>query len=158
MSPRTWPVDWEDRRAGKDCEFCAESDAAVDRNGNVRVFEGELSTAYLHRLAPQPGLVSVRWRGRHVADPCDMGEHEAAGFWSEVMHVARAVHRVFEPCQLNYDILGNSVPHVHTNLICRYLDDPSPGTPIRPWVLREVPPTDLAAQAERLRRAMSTTT
>ena len=30
---------------------------------------------------------------------------------------------------LNYDILGNSLPHLHTHVIPRYADDPKPGWP-----------------------------
>jgi diadenosine tetraphosphate (Ap4A) HIT family hydrolase len=30
---------------------------------------------------------------------------------------------------MNYDFLGNSLPHLHTHLIPRYADDPKPGWP-----------------------------
>ena len=31
--------------------------------------------------------------------------------------------------KVNYDILGNSLPHLHTHVIPRYADDPKPGWP-----------------------------
>ena len=31
--------------------------------------------------------------------------------------------------KLNYDILGNSLPHLHTHVMPRYADDPKPGWP-----------------------------
>jgi hypothetical protein len=37
-----------------------------------------------------------------------MEPHEATSYWLEVLTVARAVDRVFEPCHLNYDVLGNA--------------------------------------------------
>ena len=30
---------------------------------------------------------------------------------------------------LNYDVLGNSLPHLHTHVIPRYAEDPKPGWP-----------------------------
>jgi diadenosine tetraphosphate (Ap4A) HIT family hydrolase len=30
---------------------------------------------------------------------------------------------------MNYNILGNSVPHLHTHIVPRYEDDPKPGWP-----------------------------
>jgi diadenosine tetraphosphate (Ap4A) HIT family hydrolase len=31
--------------------------------------------------------------------------------------------------KLNYDVLGNSLPHLHTHVVPRYSDDPKPGWP-----------------------------
>ena len=31
--------------------------------------------------------------------------------------------------KLNYEVLGNSLPHLHTHVIPRYADDPKPGWP-----------------------------
>jgi diadenosine tetraphosphate (Ap4A) HIT family hydrolase len=31
--------------------------------------------------------------------------------------------------KLNYDVLGNSLPHLHTHVIPRYARDPKPGWP-----------------------------
>jgi diadenosine tetraphosphate (Ap4A) HIT family hydrolase len=89
--------------------MCAEGRPAIDANGNVRFFAGKVADAYLQREAPQPGYTTVRWRGRHVADPCEMTPGEATGYWLEVLIVARALTAAFEPCHVNYDILGNLV-------------------------------------------------
>jgi diadenosine tetraphosphate (Ap4A) HIT family hydrolase len=42
------------------------------------------------------------------------------------------IEHVFAPCHMNYQLLGNSVPHLHVHLVPRYLDDPAPGKPL-PW-------------------------
>ena len=34
-----------------------------------------------------------------------------------------------QPVKLNYDLLGNSLPHLHTHVVPRYADDPKPGWP-----------------------------
>src|SRR5258708_4746185 len=129
MPLRTWPLDWEERKAGKDCPFCAEG--RVERNAyGIRIFGGMLTDAYLQRYAPLPGFTIVVWRGRHVADPADLTDEEACGYESEVLTVARALRRHFQPAQVNYLTLGNQIPHVHTNVVLRYVDDPAPGSTV----------------------------
>jgi diadenosine tetraphosphate (Ap4A) HIT family hydrolase len=109
--------------------MCVEGRPDIDGNGNRRFFAGASTDAYLHRDAPQPGYTTVRWRGRHVPDVSDMTEDELVPFWREVASVACALTGVFEPCHLNYELLGNLVPHVHVHIVPRYVDDPCPHTP-----------------------------
>jgi diadenosine tetraphosphate (Ap4A) HIT family hydrolase len=47
-----------------------------------------------------------------------------------VLSVGRAVQAVFSPIKVNYFLLGNTVPHLHTHVIPRYRDDPWPGGPL----------------------------
>jgi len=60
----------------------------------------------------------------------------------------------YDPCQLNYMMFGNAVPHVHTHIVPRYPDDPSPGRPLPDHIVGQAPTLpagDLAAQLTRLR-------
>ena len=55
--------------------------------------------------------------------------------------------------KLNYDVLGNSLPHLHTHVIPRYADDPRPGWPF-PFPEDEPPlhpEDDLRRDADALR-------
>jgi diadenosine tetraphosphate (Ap4A) HIT family hydrolase len=152
MTARTWPDDWEDRRNGRDCPFCDHS-GDVDPHGNPRFFAGRWADAYLRTEGPAPGYSVVAFRGRHVADLSELTPDEAAGFWADLSTVAGMLTEVFEPCHLNYQFLGNLVPHVHAHVVPRYLDDASPGRPIV-WDEREVEPAELARQLARLREAV----
>jgi len=49
-----------------------------------------------------------------------------------VGEVARAIEAEFAPVKLNLFTLGNMVPHLHTHVVPRFLDDPFPGGLI-PW-------------------------
>jgi diadenosine tetraphosphate (Ap4A) HIT family hydrolase len=100
-----------------------------------------------------PGYSLVIWRGRHVPDLADLAPEELAGYWSDVATVGRALHAVYEPAHLNYLIFGNNVPHLHTYVLPRYLDDSSPGMPLDPFVEHPVDPADFEAQLARLRGA-----
>jgi diadenosine tetraphosphate (Ap4A) HIT family hydrolase len=124
-----WPEDWAERKAGRDCPFCTEE--SVDANPyGIRIFTGQVSDAYLQRRAPLPGFTIVVWRGRHVAEPTELSDDEACVYWRELLHVTRALEAEFHPAQVNYLTLGNQIPHLHTNVVLRFLDDSAPGKPI----------------------------
>lgn len=126
---KQWPTDWDERRHGKDCAMCAEGRS--DDNGfGPRIFEGRHSDAYLQRADHgQNGYTIVIWRGRHVADPTELSADEASAYFAEVLRVGRAIDAHYRPIKLNFEMLGNSLPHLHTHVIPRYLDDGSPGHP-----------------------------
>jgi diadenosine tetraphosphate (Ap4A) HIT family hydrolase len=153
---RTWPPDWELRRSGAGCPKCREGRPDDDGWG-VRFGATDLADAYLIRRPPQPGYVVVVFRGRHVADPCDLTDNEALGYGRAVRAAAKAVTAVYGPCHLNYQVLGNGVPHLHTHILARYVDDPAPGQLLPPQVwrhARELSAVELEDQLVALRRAI----
>jgi diadenosine tetraphosphate (Ap4A) HIT family hydrolase len=105
------------------------------------------------------GYTVVIWRGRHVSEPTELTDEEAAGYWRDVLTVARALIRYYEPLKMNYETLGNSLPHLHTHLIPRYAEDPAPGRPF-PLIPPDgesrppVPEERLRAEAEALRELL----
>ncbi len=96
----------------------------------LRVFEGTWADGYLGRYPVRPGYAFVIWKGRHVAEPTELSAEEAAGFWSEVAHVAGAVDAQYRPAKMNWLSLGNGVPHLHVHLVPRPLDDAWAGGPL----------------------------
>jgi len=115
---------------------------------------GDVVDAYLRKSAPQPGYAIAVWRGRHVPDLVDLSPEELASYWTEVTTAARALYEVYPPAQLNYLTYGNSVPHLHTYLLCRYLDDPAPGLPLAPFVERPVEIAELMRRITQLKAAV----
>lgn len=148
---RTWPQDWEARKAGEGCPFCAEGRVESNEYG-ARFFEDRYCDAYLQRRGPAPGYSIVVFRGRHVADAIDLTEPELFAFWTEVRKVAKLVDGVFQPCQLNYQVLGNAVPHVHVHIVPRYLDDAAPEAPL-PFDMKVVPRDEFEARLAELKDA-----
>lgn len=55
---------------------------------------------------------------------------ECAQFLDEMVQVGTALENVFSPIKINYEILGNAIPHVHAHIKPRYYGDPAPGSPI----------------------------
>ena len=150
-----WPAEFYDRLAGSACPFC-EHGRPDAIEGGVRYFAGTISDAYLVRSDIQRGLSVVVFRGRHVVEPTELSDAEAAAYGREVIAVARAIQTVMRPVKINYDVLGNSVPHLHTHLVPRYADDPRPGWPF-PFPHPDPPPMPeerLMRDVQALREAL----
>jgi len=132
--------------------MCAEG-RPDETTAGIRFFAGEAADAYLQRAGVQRGYTIVTWRGRHVAEPTELTEDEAATYWRELLEVGRALERHLAPVKLNYDLLGNTLPHLHTHVVPRYADDPRPGWPF-PFPDGEPPPhpeAELRADADALK-------
>ncbi|MEP6973203.1 MAG: HIT family protein [Actinomycetota bacterium] len=123
-----WPSAFYEMRRGVGCSVCADGRPDATPHG-IRFFAGEVADAYLRRTSIQRGLSVVIWRGRHVAEPTELTDDEAGRYWRELLAVGRAIEQVMEPVKINYNLLGNSLPHLHTHVVPRYADDPRPGWP-----------------------------
>jgi diadenosine tetraphosphate (Ap4A) HIT family hydrolase len=150
---RTWPDDWETRKAGAGCPFCSEGRVARNAYG-IRIYRGVVSDAYLQRRAPLPGYTIVVWRGPHIADPADLNSDDACTYGNEVLTVARALRQHFKPAQVNYVTLDLQIPHIHTNVVLRYVDDPMPGGTIDLNQGTQVADDELNAQVTSLRELL----
>jgi diadenosine tetraphosphate (Ap4A) HIT family hydrolase len=155
MIMNEWPTNWQQLIRGIGCGMCGGGRPDADSFG-VCIQHGTFSDAYLQRKDIQRGYTVVIWRGRHVAEPTELDEDEASGYWAEVLSVSRALLAAYEPLKMNYETLGNSLPHLHTHLIPRYPVDPNPGHPF-PLMLDtpdEIPEARLQAEAGDLRRRL----
>jgi len=109
--------------------MCAEG-RPEDNGFGPRIYRGQQSDAYLQRAdVGQKGYTIVIWRGRHVADPTELSPDEASAYFVDVLRVGHALEAHYRPIKLNFEMLGNALPHLHTHVIPRYLDDGSPGHP-----------------------------
>lgn len=151
---REWPDDWDERKRGKDCPMCA-SGRPEETEYGIRIKTGRNSDAYLQRRGVVRGYTIVIWRGRHVAEPTELSDSEASDYWHEVLDVARALERHYRPMKVNIEMLGNTLPHLHTHLRPRYKDDPAPFGPL-PHGLGDpaFPEVQLRADAAALRRQL----
>ncbi|GAB3424004.1 hypothetical protein GCM10027569_57600 [Flindersiella endophytica] len=147
---------WNALKRGEDCPLCAKvaSDEIVDPYGHT---VGWLSVSLL-RLVPNQfvkGYCVLIYR-EHVVEPYELDVTERNAFFDDVMRAGQALETVFGPAKLNFEILGNAVPHLHCHLKPRYYGDPAPSRPIDPdegSVL--LSPQELAARAEAIQRALN---
>jgi diadenosine tetraphosphate (Ap4A) HIT family hydrolase len=128
----TWrdPVTWAKWIKGEDCPICRSnvSDQAVVELEVVRVM--------MSSDAPMKGYTWLPVR-RHVIELHELSEVEGAGFIRDLRRVSGVIQSVTGAVKLNYEIHGNTVPHLHVHIFPRYPGDPFEGGPIYPRMIRE---------------------
>ncbi len=135
---------------------CVMCDRCGGSGGELHVADLDLSRVFLHEDQFFPGYVLLVLR-RHVTELYDLSATERATLMEEVSRVAQALARVFRPVKMNYELLGNLVPHIHWHLVPRLATDPGLRGPI--WAVEHRPaPLAPAAARERIetiRRALA---
>jgi diadenosine tetraphosphate (Ap4A) HIT family hydrolase len=121
----TDPERWRALRDGRACPICT--------HGRPRDALAEFPTTWVSAgaEAPLPGYACVVSK-RHVVEPFELPRAERAAFWEETLAVALALADLFEPVKLNYEIHGNTIPHLHVHLYPRFVDDPYDTGALRP--------------------------
>jgi diadenosine tetraphosphate (Ap4A) HIT family hydrolase len=117
--------EWARRRTPEGCIICS-SGAPLDV-----IAETALCWITAGPEAPLPAYVCVVAK-RHVNEPYELPDGEQAKFWVEAMTVARALAGLTQPIKMNYEIHGNTLPHLHLHLFPRQLGDPYVGKPVDP--------------------------
>jgi diadenosine tetraphosphate (Ap4A) HIT family hydrolase len=116
---------WAELVSGAACPICVQ--------GEPRdvVAKLEASWVTMQEAAPVRGYVCLVSR-RHVVELHDLTEDEAAAFMRDARRVSRAVAAATGAVKLNYEIHGNTLPHLHMHFFPRYRGDPFEGQPINP--------------------------
>jgi diadenosine tetraphosphate (Ap4A) HIT family hydrolase len=70
----------------------------------------------------------------HATELSQLGTNRAA-FLEEMTTLAQAIEHCFRPHKLNYELLGNQVPHLHWHLFPRSADDSERLQPV--WLALE---------------------
>ena len=88
-----------------------------------------LSKAYLHDDQFFPGWTVVVFK-RHATELFHLAPTERIQLMEEVNLVAKALAHVYEAKKINYELLGNQLPHIHWHVIPRLATDPAPLEPV----------------------------
>jgi diadenosine tetraphosphate (Ap4A) HIT family hydrolase len=147
-----------------DCLFCRKLAALDELPPEDVVWRFRHSVALLGQWQFYHGycmLVSCR----HASELSQLDDVERRNYFDEMCLLARAIEATFHPHKLNYELLGNQVPHLHWHLFPRSLQDPDRLMPV--WLALDraerdeaerrrlqTGPLDRAATAERLRRQL----
>ena len=110
----------------------------------------EASWVTMQEAAPVPGYVCLVSQ-THAVDLHDLPAAAACAFMRDARRVSRAVACVTGAVKMNYEIHGNSIPHLHMHFFPRYRGDQFEGQPINPWLV--VQPIYAPGQFERVRQA-----
>jgi len=152
---KEWPADWDDRKRGKDCPICVDGRPEEFHFG-IRIYSTPQTDAYLQRHGIVRGYSVVIWRGRHVAEPMELSDAEAVGYWRDLLKVAAAIERHYRPMKVNLEMLGNTIPHLHTHVRPRHREDPAPFGPLSHAPDEPAfPERQLRADADELRKLLA---
>ena len=123
---------WDALVRGEGCPLCA-AVAAEQPADEYGYTVADLSLSRLRLAANQfvPGYC-ILICARHAREPYDLGAAERALYFEDMMRAAQALDQVFNPVKMNFQLLGNAVPHLHCHLLPRYYGDPAPGRPLDP--------------------------
>jgi len=127
---------WRDREAwdrlcrGDGCPLCAAVAAGRDDDEHGLTL-GRTATALVRLARNQRARgYCVVIAARHAVEPFELPPAEARAFFDDVLATGRALLTACAPVKINYELLGNAVPHLHCHVVPRYPDDGAPGAPL----------------------------
>jgi len=114
-----------------------------------------LSKAYLRDDQFFPGWTIVVFK-RHATELFHLAPTERIQLMEEVNLVAKTLAQVFDAKKINYELLGNQLPHIHWHVIPRLAGDQAPLEPV--WRVQHEPlfpsGSDLQSTVQRLQQAI----
>jgi diadenosine tetraphosphate (Ap4A) HIT family hydrolase len=130
------------------CKACAGEWPPKDH----RIADLGLSVAYLYDDQFFPGWTVLVLK-RHATELYELTKEERSRLIEEVSEVATALAMTFEPVKINYELLGNQLPHIHWHVIPRLAGDPAPRDAV--WTVKHepkrLPANDLQERLSRIR-------
>jgi diadenosine tetraphosphate (Ap4A) HIT family hydrolase len=155
------PIEWMPRKRwdalvrGENCPLCTAilSEVTQDEYGYT-VADLRLSRLRLSANQSVAGYCVLICR-RHVREPYELSKAEQSDYFQDMVDVGRALERVVDAVKMNFEILGNAIPHLHCHIKPRYYGDPAPGRPIDPDAnVRLLDPHQYERQAGLIRDAL----
>jgi diadenosine tetraphosphate (Ap4A) HIT family hydrolase len=112
--------------APPDCPFCRKLQALPEADV---VWRFPYGVALLGPWQHYNGYCILIGR-RHATELSALDDAERRAFLDEMCLLAHAIELVCRPHKMNYELLGNQVPHLHWHLFPRYADDPDRLRPV----------------------------
>ncbi len=152
--PRT---QWDELVHGNSCPMC--SDVASKEpfsEWNYTVADLPISRLWLRANQYVRGY-SVLVCRQHVREAYQLDRKDRIQYFEDLMLVGRAIEEAYHADKMNFEILGNSVPHLHCHIVPRYYGDSAPNRPMSlPFTeVVRLKPEQYMNQVKRLRKALS---
>ena len=102
-----------------DCPLCHRWNS----DSELRIIELPHSYVILNRDQYFSGY-TLLFTKHHATELFHLDRDVRVALMEEVSLVAQALYSVFTPAKINYELLGNMVPHLHWHIVPRFLSDP----------------------------------
>ncbi len=139
------PDRWSALCSGEACPIC------IRREPLDVVAKLEASWVTMGEAAPVRGYICLVSQ-THAVELHDLPEAAACAFMRDAQKVSKAVASVTGAVKMNYEVHGNSIPHLHVHFFPRYRADQFEGQPINPRLA--VRPVYAPGEFERSRDAL----
>ena len=127
-----------------DCPLCAKLARLADLPAEEMVWQFPHSVALLGPWQRFTGCCILVSR-THASELSRLDEPDRRSYLDEMCLLARAIETAFAPRKMNYELLGNQVPHLHWHLFPRPQDDDDVLRPV--WFAVERAERDDAARS-----------
>ena len=133
------------------CRMCTK----WDDESELRIAELKQCYVLLNRDQFFPGYTFVVAK-EHVTELFHLDREARALVIEEVAATAASLYKLFKPDKINYELLGNMVPHMHWHLVPRFRTDRLWPRPIWAELHEEVflSPVEYAEQIELIKKAI----
>jgi diadenosine tetraphosphate (Ap4A) HIT family hydrolase len=131
--PQKWKSqNWDALISGESCPVCDLIQSAKSADEYV-IAIGDLrfSRLFLSKNQFVRGYCVMMCR-KHAIEPYELTADERSMFFDDVAHVGKGLQQAFKADKMNYNILGNVIPHLHVHILPRYFTDSAPNRPIDP--------------------------
>lgn len=131
MTSAWMPIEqWDALVRGEGCPMCAELASGEQVNlFGYTIAQLDMSVLRLSVNQFSPGYCVLICK-KHVAEPYHLSTTDRSLFFEDMTRAANALEKVFQPTKMNFQILGNALPHLHCHITPRYYGDPAPGMPL----------------------------
>jgi diadenosine tetraphosphate (Ap4A) HIT family hydrolase len=149
--PDNWrPNNWDALISGESCPVCGLIQTAKPEDKYLLAI-GDLSFSRLFLSKNQfvPGYCVMICR-KHVIEPFELAADERGMFFDDLAVVGKGLQAAFKADKMNYNILGNVIPHLHVHILPRYFTDSAPNRPIDPGLKGHEVYLSAAEYAERI--------
>lgn len=142
---------WNDRDRWS--ALCSGATCPICRQGEPLdvVAKLEASWATMQEAAPVVGYVCLVSQ-THAVELHDLSDADASAFMRDARKLSAAVASATGALKMNYEIHGNTLPHLHMHFFPRYRGDQFEGQPINPRFV--VQPVYAPGEFERIRSAI----
>ena len=106
-----------------ECPFCKYIDPNYRRDHARFITRLQVSTAILESNQICRGYSILVYNKEHVTELFQLTEKERAAYMEDLNRLARALFDAYHPHKMNYELLGNVIPHLHWHIIPRRKSD-----------------------------------
>jgi diadenosine tetraphosphate (Ap4A) HIT family hydrolase len=119
--------EWKKLVDGEACPICL--------NGKPTNIIAELDASYLTagEQTSIKGSCTLFFK-RHAVELYELSAEEIAAFMRDAQKASKAIQETTGAVKMNYEIHGNTIPHLHMHLFPRYVGDMFENQPINPRI------------------------